>query len=122
MDNDRRHAGGLALLGGALLLVLAGVAVLIVSPASFVSLLPGRFAEGGITAWVVAGFSAGAAAVLAIPRGRGRGLRGVVITLLVVVAVVSGIHAIKNGPAAKSPAPENTCVAYSGGRHTCPGG
>lgn len=119
----RRRFGGLPILGGALLAAVAVLIVLLVlSPASFVSLLPGWFAEGGSTAWIVAGLSAVAAAVLAIAPGRGRGLRGLAITFLLLVAAGAGIHALTNGPLQEPPAPENTCVAYSGGRHTCPGG
>jgi hypothetical protein len=121
VDEDRRRYGGLAILLAAVLAALAA-AVLVVSPASFVGLLPGWFTEGASTAWIVAGFSAATAAVLAIPRGRGRGLRGVLITFLLVIALGAGVQAVKAGAAEEQPAPENTCVAYSGGRHTCPGG
>jgi hypothetical protein len=118
----RTRSGGLVILGGGLAAVVVLLVLLVVSPASFVSLLPGWFAEGSTTAWLVAGLSALAAAILAIPPGRGDGLRGATITVLLLVAAGSGIYALKSGTTDEPPAPENTCVAYSGGRQTCPGG
>jgi hypothetical protein len=112
----------LIILGGGLAAVVVLLVLLVVSPASFVSLLPGWFAEGSTTAWLVAGLSAAAAAILAIPPGRGGGLRGATITVLLLVAAGSGIYALKSGTTDEPPTPENTCVAYSGGRQTCPGG
>jgi hypothetical protein len=48
----------------------------------------------------------------------------VTIAVLVMVAAVAGLAALVGDPARRDspPAPENACVAYSGGRHTCPGG
>jgi hypothetical protein len=126
-----RRFSSLAVLGGAVLVGFAAltvlVALLVVSPASFVSLLPGWFTEDGsgrTVAWLIAGLSAAAAAVLAVRRDPAQRLRGVMITVLVVVAGGFGMLALKSGPTREGPAPtpENTCVAYSGGRHTCPGG
>ncbi|WP_143133767.1 hypothetical protein [Actinoplanes philippinensis] len=115
--------GGVVLLGFGALAVL--VLVLLVSPASFVSLMPGWLAKDGSTSsavWLVAGLSAALAVVVAVRRGPVRWLRGTVITVLVTGALLCGVYAFATGPAGRSPVPENTCVAYSGGRHTCPGG
>lgn len=131
-DQARERAGagrvsGPAVFAGVVLGGFTGLAVLaallVVSPASFVSLLPDWFAEdgsGGIGAWVVAGLSAAGAAVLTVRR-RVRPLRGIVVAVLVLVAAGAVAHALGTSSRDK-PAPENTCVAYSGGRHTCRGG
>lgn len=120
--DDERPAGGPVLVSGTLLAVVAVLgALLVVSPASFVSILPGWLGAGGSASWAVAGAGAAAAAILAVPRGRGQGLRAATITVLLIIAGLSVVHALKTG-AGDPPAPENTCVAYSGGSQTCPGG
>jgi hypothetical protein len=121
-----RRTSGLTLLAGAVLGGFGAVAglslLLFVSPAAFVSALPGLFSDGGQTSeWVVAGLSAAAAAIL-IVGGRFSGFRSVVITVLLVTAAGFAVHAFKSGSTQDTPGPENTCVAYSGGRQTCPGG
>jgi hypothetical protein len=122
-----RRAGGLAVLGGAVLGGIAAavvlVALLVLSPASFVSLLPDWFVEDGSSraaAWIVAGLSASAAGALALRRGRAGRFRVVAVTVLLLVAAAYGTHALRT--ASEPPPRESTCVAYSGGRHTCPGG
>ncbi|MEU8663932.1 hypothetical protein [Actinoplanes philippinensis] len=120
---DGAAFGGVVLLGFGALAVL--VVLLVVSPAAFVSLMPGWLAKDGFTpsaVWLVAGLSAVLAAVVAVRRGPVRWLRGTVITVLVTGALLCGVYAFATGAASRSPVPENTCVAYSGGRHTCPGG
>ncbi|WP_433794776.1 hypothetical protein [Actinoplanes sp. CA-252034] len=128
MPGERRSgrgvvAGGTVLLGFAALAVL--IALLVVSPAAFVSLLPEWLTKdhpAGTVAWLVAGLSAGLAAVVAVRRGPVQWFRGAVITVLVTVAALCAIYALTSDSARRDPAPESTCVAYSGGRHTCPGG
>ena len=112
--------GGAVLGGFAAAVVLA--VLLAVSPASFVSLLPDWFADDGLsraTAWLVTALCAVAAAALALLHGRGRRLRAALITLLLLAAAGFGLHGLTGDPA---PPPDHTCVAYSGGHHTCPGG
>ena len=120
MDDERR-VSALVLVSGTLLavVVVLGALLVVVSPASFVSLVPGRL--GGSASWVIAGAGALAAAILAAPRGRGQGLRATMITVLLIIAGLSAVHALKTA-AEDPPAEENTCVAYSGGSQTCPGG
>jgi hypothetical protein len=130
-SSEKRRLSGTTVAAGTVLIGFAALAVLVllllVSPAAFVSLMPGRLTSDGsdrTAAWLIAGLGAGVAAVLAALRGRAPRLRGVVITGLVVVAVVSGLYAFTTDPArnGSDPKPVSTCVAYSGGRHTCPGG
>lgn len=119
--------GGLGLFGSAVLggfvVAVALVVLLLVSPAAFVSLMPGWVAteeSNRNTELVLAGLCAAAAGAMALLlRGRAPVVRGVFITLLLVVASVFGLHATTSE---RTPVPENTCVAYSGGSHTCPGG
>ena len=125
-ETERRH-GGLALLGGAVLggaAALAALAVLlVVSPAAFVSLLPDWFGSARGAAWLLAALSVVAAGALALIRGRGQGLRVVAITVLLLVTAAYGAHAFRGAASDDSPpTPENTCVAFSGGSQTCPGG
>ncbi len=127
-DETERRFGGLALLGGAVLggaaALAALAALLVVSPASFVSLLPDWFGSAQSAAWLLAALSGVAAGALALIRGRGQSLRVVAITILLLVTAAYGAHAFQGGaaPDGSPPTPANTCVAYSGGRHTCPGG
>jgi hypothetical protein len=125
-DPGERRVSVLALLGGAVLGGIAAtallVALLVVSPASFVSLLPDWLVEDGSsgnTAWIIAGCCAAAAGALAMRRGRAQGLRVAAVTALLLVAAAYGTQALRTE---REPTPENTCVAYSGGRQTCPGG
>ncbi|MEU4620339.1 hypothetical protein AB0G04_10230 [Actinoplanes sp. NPDC023801] len=111
------------LLGLAALALLA--VLLVVSPAAFVSLLPGWFSGDGsaqAAAWLVAGLSAALAAIVGARREVAGPLRGAVIALLITVAGVGAVYAFSTELERRNPVPENTCVAYSGGRHTCPGG
>ncbi|MFC7531644.1 hypothetical protein [Actinoplanes sp. GCM10030250] len=112
---------------GAFAATIGAAVLLVVSPAVFISLLPDWFTDDGAhraTASVVAGLGAGAAAFVAAWRGGSPRLRGALITVILLVAAGYGMHALKRQPAEDSspPTPENTCVAYSGGHHTCPGG
>ncbi|XVU23917.1 hypothetical protein ACQPZJ_42885 [Actinoplanes sp. CA-054009] len=131
--DDERVGGSLAVLGGALLGAFLAVIVLgalfVVSPASFVSLLPDWLVDGGSHrdyGWVLVGIGVVAALVLAFrDRGsRAQVTRGAVIVVVVLLGAGLGILAYKHRalPEKPEPAPVNTCVAYSGGRQTCPGG
>jgi hypothetical protein len=129
--SDERRISGVALFGavvlGAFAALVALGALLVASPASFVSLLPESFAEDeshGTTAWIVAGLCAAAAFALTLRRGRSSRFRAAVVTVLLLVTAGYAIHALAGRSArdGHAPAPENTCVAFSGGRQTCPGG
>ncbi|WP_127503390.1 hypothetical protein [Actinoplanes solisilvae] len=120
---------GLALFAGVVLggfaALLALGALLLASPASFVSLLPDSFADdesGRALAWIVAGLCAAAAAALTLRRGRSSRFRAGLVTVLLLLVAGYGIQALADLKARTDPTPENTCVAYSGGHQTCPGG
>lgn len=103
---------------------VAALAVLLVmSPAAFVSLMPGWLGTDdseSITAGLVAALCIVLAGLLAVNSRPIQPLRALTIGCLVMGAVVLGLYATKL--ATTTPIPENTCVAYSGGSHTCPGG
>ncbi|MFI5491510.1 hypothetical protein [Actinoplanes sp. NPDC051859] len=110
--------GGIAVVGAA--------TVLLVSPALLVGLLPDGFGDiepDRMMAGFVGVFSTLAIIVLVLAARRGpvSGLRVALVAALAIVSIGCGLRAFVPDEEAE-PIPENTCVAYSGGRHTCPGG
>ncbi|GIE99567.1 hypothetical protein [Paractinoplanes rishiriensis] len=113
---------GTALLGGCAALVALAV-LLVVSPASFVSLMPDWVVadrSDQVTAWVIVATCVLAAVLLGLARGRAPRLRGVAITVLLLAAAGSASNALASR--ASEQIPEPACVERSGGPATCPGG
>jgi hypothetical protein len=134
-EDHPRVSGPAVVLGvliGLALGVVALIGLLVVSPASFVSLVPEWFTgEGhsnvvvGIALFLVA---AGLVA-LVLKRGHGVTATKIVLGFAVLILAIRGLgylarHSIEDDSSpARNPRPDNTCVAYSdGGRQTCPGG
>ncbi|KUL32745.1 hypothetical protein ADL15_19755 [Actinoplanes awajinensis subsp. mycoplanecinus] len=112
---------------GLALAAVALVVLLVVSPASGVSLVPGWLtAAGASTTVITGGLVAAVLAGLAVINSR-RGRRSGLLVLLAVatVLVTAATHRITDDHGDRGdrePATENTCVVYSGGSQSCPGG
>ncbi|BCY13801.1 hypothetical protein [Actinoplanes sp. L3-i22] len=121
---DRPRVSGpavaLGVLVGLVLGVVALVGLLVLSPASFVSLVPDWFTSGGHSGsvtWTALFLVVAGLVYLVVRRGQGRTLAKAVLLVAVVILALRGLVALAEQR--NEPKPDRGCVVFVGGSEGC---